>query len=84
MDITLKIQSEYFVKDLGEASALSTQNLKLLRLERDPAGFFWFVFSDKSACERLSSAYWSGELKVSAKAYFDSLRNLKDRLFARR
>lgn len=73
----------YFTKDLSEAGAILCKKAVLLHLEQEQ-NFYWFVFQDKQLCEQLSNFYWSGELQVSAKAYADSLRSLKDRLFARR
>ncbi|MGH2612500.1 MAG: DUF5659 domain-containing protein [Rhabdochlamydiaceae bacterium] len=73
---------QYKTKDLSEASALVCAGAKLIRLE-SASNFFYFVFLDKRRCEELSASYWSGELQVSAKSYADSIRSLKDRLFAR-
>jgi hypothetical protein len=73
----------YLTKDLGEAAALISKGAKMLRLQQE-SSFFWFVFQDKPLCEKLSNEFWSGELQVSAKTYADSIRSLKDRLFARR
>jgi len=73
----------YFCKDLMESSALLCTGAKLLRLEATST-FCWFVFADKKRCEELSNHYWSGDLQTSAKAYADSIRSLKDRLFSRR
>lgn len=73
----------YYTKDLSEAAALHCHAAKLLRLEKE-LNFYWFVFSSKSFCEQLSNSYWAGQLQVSAKNYTNSLRELKDRLFARR
>ena len=73
---------DYYTKDLGEAAALLTVGAKLLRLEQ-ASGFYWFVFQNKNI-EQESGRYWSGELQVSAKQYNDSMRTLKDRLFAQR
>lgn len=73
----------YFTKDLSEASALLCKSAKLIRLEQEH-NFYWFVFQNKDFCEQLSNSYWIGELQVSAKVYADSLKSLKDRLFAKR
>lgn len=73
---------EYKTKDLGEAGALVTKNVKLLRLENQ-GEFYWFVFN-KKASETIADNYWSGDLLVRAKTYNESLRSLKDRLFARK
>ena len=76
------MSKEYKTKDLGEAAALLTKGLRLLRLERE-FDFYWFVF-DGQHSQAVSDAYWSGELMVCAKDYFDKTRSLKDRLFSRR
>ena len=73
---------EQFTKDLGEAAALVAKEVKLSRLEKD-SSFCWFVFERKN-CEEISSKYWSGELQLDAKKYNESLRSLKDRLFAQK
>ena len=76
-------QDLYRTKDLSEAAGILCSGAKLLRLEQEQ-NFYWFVFVNKSLCEQLSNAYWSGELQVSAKAYGAALKDLKDRLFSRR
>jgi len=75
--------NEYLVKDIGEATALLTMGIKVIRLEPE-ANFYWFVFGEKKECEKLSGEYWSGDLMVSAKTYSTNFRMLKDRLFAQK
>lgn len=77
-----KSHNEYFTKDLAEAAALHCKSANLVRLQKENS-FFWFVFSDKKQCERLSNQFWFGELVVNAKTYADTIRSFKDRLFAR-
>ena len=71
---------EYKTKDLGEAAALYTSGIKLLRLDNE-LDFFWFIFEKRKAVE-VSDLYWSGILKVRAKEYNECTRSLKERLFA--
>ena len=40
-----------------------------------------FLLLPAPDCEAASQAYWMGDLEVSAKAYSDALRGLKDRLY---
>jgi len=75
-------ETEYRTKDLGEAAALMSSSIRLLRLEK-AGNIFWFIFDEKIKSERLSDEYWSGDLEVKAKSYDNALRTLKDRLFAR-
>lgn len=78
-----RVSDEYATKDLGEAAALVCGFAKLLRLQKENK-FYWFVFANKTLCEQLANEYWSGDLKINAKQYNESLRSLKDRLFAQR
>lgn len=70
----------YVTKDLYEAAAILAKGQKLLRLDPQE-GYFLFVFEDKEKCEKVSNAFWSGELKVNAKAYANALRDLKCQIF---
>ncbi len=71
---------EYRTKDIGESAALYCSGIKLLRLDSGN-GFYWFVFDGNNA-ETIANSYWSGELTLKAKVYNDSLRTLKERVFA--
>ncbi|OFX10636.1 MAG: hypothetical protein A2516_01235 [Alphaproteobacteria bacterium RIFOXYD12_FULL_60_8] len=74
----------YFrTKDLAEAAALDASGLSPINLEPGPDGrSFLFVFADPAQALDISRRFWSGELQLSARAYSDSLRRLKDRLFS--
>ena len=73
----------YYTKDLSEAAAILCSGAELLRLEQEQ-DFYWFVFQDKKSCEQFSNAYWNSKLQVSARTYANSLKSLKERVFARR
>ncbi len=84
MDIKLETSdTEHFVKDFGLATALVTKDIKLLRLEKDPTGFFWFVFPTGKSNE-LADAYWSDDLLVPARKYSITSKSLKNQLFSQR
>ncbi|MFH2062277.1 MAG: hypothetical protein ABIJ43_04810 [Candidatus Beckwithbacteria bacterium] len=74
-------QNEYLTKDLGEASALMASGIKFSGL-RNGEGFYWFIFNS-SASNKIVNDYWSGDLEVKAKTYFDCMRTLKDRIYSR-
>lgn len=78
-----KVIEEYFTKDLGEAAALLCKGAKMIRLQRQE-NFFWFVFANKELCLNLSNDYWFNSLPINAKLYQETLRSLKDRLFAQK
>jgi hypothetical protein len=73
----------YQTKDLYESALLAASNLKLIKLVKE-TDFYWFVFDNKTRAEELSSKFWQGEALVNAKAYAESIRGLKNRIFARR
>ncbi len=77
----MDIENTYKTKDLSEASFLYASHQKLIRLEED-TGRYYFVFEDRSTCQKLIDTYWRKEATVDAKELLDSLRSLKDRIFS--
>jgi len=73
-------QNEYRTKDIYIASMLSLSE-KLLRLETQ-SNFFWFIFSNKQACEKKVNDYWQGETRVETKAFVNAVKDLKARVFS--
>lgn len=90
MDIELKSHlnstDEYLARDMGLSSALFiTSGVKLLRLEQDPSGFYWFVFSNRTVCEKISQLYLFDSLVIqNAKAFNDARKSLMDKLHGQR
>jgi hypothetical protein len=74
-------KNTFLVKDIHLASLLYSHGLKLLKLKQEK-DFFWFVFEDKARAEDLTNKYWQKNIEVNARIYVDSLRILRDRLFA--
>lgn len=75
-------QYTFKTKDLYLSAFLIASGEKLLGVEGEPREY-WFMFADKEKCEDLSIKYWSGEKEVNAKKFSDSLRTLKDIIFAK-
>ncbi len=72
--------TEFQTRNLQIGSALKAAGQRLVRLDwRD--GKAHFVFEDKLRCESMVQDYWSSGLKLPAKDFFNSMRELKDRLF---
>lgn len=91
MDIQLKSNTsdiaskgEYLARDLGLSTALFiTSGIKLLRLEKDPSGFSWFVFSNRPLCEKTAQLYLFDSLPIqNAKGFNDGRKSLMDKLHA--
>ena len=70
----------FSTRDYWLSAALLASGKNLLRLDWQE-GRAHFIFTDLTSCEQLTQAYWAGDLKVSAKAFTDALRTLKDRLY---
>ena len=71
----------YKTKDLGESAALIIKNMKFIRIDRE-GRICWFVFENKSECEKFSSDFFFGELLVNAREYYEALGRLKNRIFS--
>ncbi len=91
MDIHLKSNTsdiaskgEYLARDLGLSTALFiTSGVKLLRLQKDPSGFSWFVFSNRPLCEKTAQLYLFDSLTIqNAKGFNDARKSLMDKLHA--
>ena len=73
----------YFsTRDLAEAALLYSSHKKLIRLEKD-IDKFWFIFEDKTSCQKLADSFWRRDAVVNARDFADALRCLKDLIFNR-
>lgn len=72
---------EFQTRDLSEAALLYLHNLKLLRLLKED-DYVWFIFANKAEATELSNRFWQKTISVDAKSYAETLRFLKDRIFA--
>lgn len=76
------MSNDFSTKDLYLAAALYSKGVKFLGVDRD-GRLCWFIFEDKVLCEEIQQKYFSKTLEVNAKEYSDSLRTLKDLVFAK-
>lgn len=75
-------QSDFYkTKDLPESAALLYKNQQLIRIDRQ-GKVCWFVFANKSECERLSREFFFGELTVNARQFYEVVVRLKHRIFS--
>lgn len=66
--------------DLGLASALVSVGFSLISLDRKNLHKTRFIFQRESGLDEAVDAYWSNNLDIKARAYFDNLKMLKNRL----
>ena len=68
--------------DLGCCAALVGLGFELVGIDRTNPKRVLFVFPDNAQVRDTARQYWSGELSMGAKAYFDTIRSLKARLYS--
>lgn len=70
----------YQTTDLACAAALSLF-LPVEAIDKTNPRRAYFVFRKSEELDRLLEAFWSRQLKVESRAYFDQLKALKTRLY---
>lgn len=73
--------NKFFVKDIYIASLLYSCQLKLIKIEKE-SNFLWFIFENKIKAEELTDRYWRKDIQVDVRTFVDSIRILKDMIFA--
>lgn len=68
--------------DLGVASALLTSGYKLLDVDRTNNRKVLFIFEQKADIEKVTNSFFTDELRVKARSYFDNLKALKSKLYS--
>jgi hypothetical protein len=68
--------------DLGVSAALLTAGYKLRGLNRSNNRRVLFVFEYKDGIEISANRFYTDELRVKARSYFDNLKALKSKLYA--
>lgn len=68
--------------DLGLASTLQCLGFDLLDLDKSNQRKTLFVFRRTPNIEAVANRYFADQLEVKARSYFDTLRALKNRLYA--
>lgn len=69
--------------DLALASALVSKGFSISGIEKTQyGGRAAFVFDRSNKLDEVIQAYWSDQLKVNPKAYFDVLKHIKTRLYS--
>lgn len=72
------------IRDLGLAAALVCAEHRIVATECDPGGRMYFVFAETAQLQHDTKRYWSEGLMVSARAYNESLKTLKNLIYGQR
>ena len=68
--------------DLGVSTALLCAGFELLALNRNNPRKVLFIFHREENIDETANAYFADQLKLNARAYFDQLKALKNRLYS--
>ncbi len=68
--------------DLGVSTALLCAGFELLSLNRSNPRKVLFIFRREENIDETANAYFADQLKLNARAYFDQLKALKNRLYS--
>lgn len=72
---------QYRTRDLAESAFLLAKGQRLASIDRN-GQTCWFIFPDRSNCEKLANDFWFGDSTVPAKAYYEAIQTLKNRIFS--
>lgn len=68
--------------DLGAAASLITADFELVSLDKTNPRKVQFIFRRKFGIEKVVDDYWADKLEVKARAFFDNVKMLKNRIYS--
>lgn len=77
----IKKKQTFDSSDLGCCAALITANFELLDIDNTNSKKVVFVFDNSIEINKASEEYWSDNLQVSARRYFENIKMLKSRIY---
>ncbi len=78
----IPLEESMQVSDLGCAAALATAGFELVALDRQNPRKIVFVFRRKTDILKVADEYWADHLKIKARAFFDNIKMLKNRIYS--
>jgi len=80
---TLDDYTNYFYTfDLGCSAALISADFKLVSLDKTNPRKVQFIFRREVSIEKVVDDYWADRLEVKARAFFDNVKMLKNRIYS--
>jgi len=81
--IPLDDQTNYFYTfDLGCSAALISAGFELVSLDKTNPRKVQFIFRREVGIEKVVDDYWADRLEVKARAFFDNMKMLKNRIYS--
>ena len=69
--------------DLGVSTALLCVGFELLSVDKENVKKALFIFKREEGIEDIANRYFSDQLDVKARSFFDHLKALKNKLYSR-
>jgi hypothetical protein len=81
--IPLDDQTNYFYTfDLGCSAALISVGFGLVSLDKANPRKVQFIFRREVGIEKVVDDYWADRLEIKARAFFDNVKMLKNRIYS--
>jgi len=72
----------FYTFDLGAAASLVTAGFELVSLDKSNPKKAQFIFRREIGIEKVVDDFWADRLEVKARAFFDNIKMLKNRLYS--
>ncbi len=72
----------FYTFDLGLSAALISVGFSLVSLDHENLRKVQFVFRRGDGMDEVVDAYWANRLEVKARAFFDNMKMLKNRIYS--
>jgi len=72
----------FYTYDLGCSSALISAGFELISLDKANPRKVQFIFRRKNGIDKIVDNYWADHLEVKARAFFDNVKMLKNRIYS--
>jgi len=72
----------FYTYDLGCSSALISAGFELVSLDKTNPRKVQFIFRREVGIEKVVDEYWADRLEVKARAFFDNIKMLKNRIYS--
>lgn len=85
--MTKKLESDNYTNylhsfDLGLATALVTAGFELISLDKTNPRKVQFIFRREIGIKKVVDDYWADHLEIKARAFFDNIKMLKNRIYS--
>lgn len=72
----------FYTYDIGCCSALICSGFKLVAMNKANPNKVLFILNREIGIEKIVDDYWADRLEVKARAFFDNIKMLKNRIYS--